>query len=44
MMVGGVRRQIQNLNALTYYNWISKRSFYLYDDVTAALPLGPPIA
>jgi len=44
MMVAGVRRQIQNLNALTYYNWISKRSFYLYDDVTAALPLGAPIA
>ncbi|MDP9241346.1 MAG: M23 family metallopeptidase [Actinomycetota bacterium] len=44
MMVGGVRRQIQNLNALTYYNWISKRNFYLYDDVTAALPLGAPIA
>jgi len=44
MMVGGVRRQIQDTNALTYYNWISKRNFYLYDDVTAALPLGAPIA
>jgi murein DD-endopeptidase MepM/ murein hydrolase activator NlpD len=44
MVVAGIRRPIKDVRALTYYNWISKRSFYLYDNVTAALPLGPPIA
>lgn len=44
LLVAGVRRPITDTRALGYYNWVSKRSFYLYDDVTAALPLGTPIA
>ncbi len=44
LMVEGVRRQIRELAALTYYNWISKRYLYMYDSITAALPLGAPIA
>jgi hypothetical protein len=44
LLVAGARRQITDVRALNYYNWISKRNFYLYDDVTAALPLGAPIA
>ena len=44
MMVAGVRRQIVDPYAQIYYNWQSKRQFYLYDSVNAALPLGARIA
>lgn len=44
MLVRGIRRQITDSNAQTYYNWKSKRQFWLYESVNAMLPLGPPIA
>ncbi|MGB9378267.1 MAG: M23 family metallopeptidase [Mycobacteriales bacterium] len=44
MLVNGIRREIKDPRAQTYYNWQDKRQFWLYESVSATLPLGAPIA
>lgn len=44
MLVNGVRRQIVDPRGQVYYNWRTKRQEWLYDSVSATLPLGTPIS